>query len=129
MYQIRYYLRFINHSKTGGTCINYGKKNMKKKAYLTAQMSLEIVKNRLNEIGIEVDISVVREGTPGEYQEIVIRDGNLDLALADLMRIRKMTNGLASDLHIEVGSTNTYAVLEIRPRYSYLLESEMAVIE
>lgn len=89
-----------------------------------ALTSLEIVKGKLADAGIQAEISTVRANTPGAYDEIVIDDISVDV-----LAVRKMLNGVGADLHLEIGyykdlDGTEYPILQIRPRYSYLLESE-----
>lgn len=94
-----------------------------------ALQSLQIVKERLLKEGLDLRISTVRADTPGAYDEIVIHHPE-DV---DMLQIRKSLNGVGTDLHLEVGyirdlNGSERAILCIRPRYSFLLESERATL-
>lgn len=93
-----------------------------------SKKDLQVIANRLASMGINVTIDVTRENTPGEYPSILIWKDNYERAIAELHSIRKMINSNESkfscDYTLEIGYTNESAVFEIRPRYSYMLESE-----
>lgn len=93
---------------------------------------LEVVAQRLTTIGINVTVSVTREGTPGEYPSLLIWKENLQPAMQNILELRRIINPyynedrntFSGDLCVELGYTTDSEVIEIKPRYSYLLESE-----
>jgi hypothetical protein len=92
--------------------------------------NLKAVQNRLSNLNISAEIAVVRAETPGEYHCIVLEGDNFELAMANLVSVRKMLTNLPSNagLVLEIGfaglQDKEYPIIEIRPRFSYLLESE-----
>lgn len=101
-----------------------------KTAIQASKEDLTIISNRLSENGIETEVSIVREGTPGEYPMILIDIKKLDGK--KLLEIREAVNASYkggeklknSDYVVSLGYTPSEAVLEVRPRFSFLTEGE-----
>lgn len=96
-----------------------------------SKSDLALIASRLSENGIETVVSIIREGTPGEYPMILIKDIE-KLDGKKLLEIREAVNASYkggeklknSDYVVSLGYTTSEAVLEIRPRFSFLTESE-----
>lgn len=100
---------------------------------------LKVVQSRLLEVNVLATLNIVREGTPGEYPELLIEDIKTVQSLSHLW---DAVHGDAIDveLHIEVsslakgytpkgGKREIIPIYVIRPRISYLLESERMTLK
>jgi len=94
-----------------------------------SKSDLALIASRLSENGIETVVSIVREGTPGEYPMLLIVG---QFSNKELLNIRECVNVSYKDSKklkhgdyiVSLGYTPSEAVLEIRPRFSFLTESE-----
>lgn len=99
-----------------------------------ALANLNEISRRLRSLGIEAEITIVREGAPEmEYPEIMLYRENYDKAMSDPVAFQKtLVGGLPAVCHIvaemnlltDRDQAQELPILQVRPRYSYLTGTE-----